>query len=93
MTEKNKAKEKNREKALKPPSSFHMEADRSRGGMAIVLSGVVGISDFSDDFILLKSHGGRIEVKGKNLFICVYENNAVEIQGKVSGVEFKYGRN
>ncbi len=74
-------------------SSFHLEADRSSKGMSLMLSGIIGISDFSDSFILMLSHGGRILVNGKNLFIGVYENNTVEIQGKVEGIVFKYGKN
>ncbi len=74
-------------------SSFHLEADRSTRGMSVILSGVIGISDFSDSSIHLLTHGGRIIVNGQKLFICVYENNSVEIVGKVEGVVFKYGKN
>ena len=31
-------------------SSFHLEADRSRGGLALQICGIIGISDFADDF-------------------------------------------
>ncbi len=74
-------------------SAFHLEADRSAKGMSVILSGIIGISDFSDSFILMLSHGGRIQVNGEKLFISVYENNTVEIQGKVEGIVFKYGKN
>ncbi len=74
-------------------SSFHLEADRSTKGMSVILSGIIGISDFSDNSIHLLSHGGRIIVNGKKLFICVYENSSVEIVGRVEGVIFKYGKN
>ena len=74
-------------------SAFHLEADRSREGLSIILSGIIGISDFSDHFIHLKSHGGRISVLGKKLFIKVYENSSVEIVGKVEEIVFKYGKN
>ena len=93
MTEKNNMSIEVGRRLASPLSSFHLEADRSNHGMSIMLSGIIGISDFYDDFILLKSHGGRIRVSGKNLFIAVYENNTVEIQGKVEGIEFKYGKN
>ena len=73
--------------------SFHLEADRSTKGLSVILSGIIGISDFSDSSIYLLSHGGRIIVNGKKLFICVYENSTVEIVGKVEGVIFKYGKN
>lgn len=74
-------------------SSFHLEADRSREGLAIILSGIIGISDFSDSFIHLKSHGGRVSVVGKKLFIRVYENCSVQIVGKVEEIVFQYGKN
>ena len=74
-------------------SGFHLEVDRSRAGLAIVLSGIIGISDFSDNYIHLKGHGGRISVHGKRLFINVYENSSVEIVGKVEEIVFKYGKN
>lgn len=73
-------------------SAFHIEADRTSRGMAIVLSGILGISDFSDNSILLRSHGGRIVVNGRGLFINVYENHSVEIVGKVEEIVFKYGK-
>ena len=74
-------------------SAFHLEADRSTKGMAIVLSGIIGVSDFSDNSIGLRSHGGRIVVNGEKLFINVYENNSVEIVGRVEEIVFKYGKN
>lgn len=74
-------------------SAFHLEADRTSRGMVIALGGILGISDFSDSSIMLKSHGGRINVKGKGLFINVYENHNVEIVGKVEEIVFKYGKN
>jgi len=80
----------NRTKGL---SGFHLEADRSSKGLSVVLSGIIGISDFSDSFIHLKGHGGRISVYGKKLFISVFENGSVEIVGRVEGINFKYGRN
>lgn len=89
MTENNKGEANNR----RGLSAFHLEADRSRSGLTIVLSGIVGISDFSDSFILLKGHGGRICVQGKRLFINVYENETVEIVGRVEEIIFKYGKN
>ena len=74
-------------------SSFHMEADRSSGGMTLVLSGIIGISDFSDSYIHLLSHSARINVKGSSLFIRVYENSRIEIVGRIEGIVFNYGKN
>ena len=74
-------------------SSCHLEADRSRGGLSLIMSGIIGVSDFSDEEISLLSHGGRIHVKGERLFICVYEANTIEITGRVREIVFGYGRN
>lgn len=74
-------------------SKFHLEANRCGKGMSIILSGIIGISDFSDSLIELKSHGGRICVTGKRLFINVYQNNSVEIVGKIEEICFRNGRN
>ena len=72
--------------------TFYLEATKSTNGMTLILGGIIGVSDFSDEQIVLLSHGGRITVSGKKLFINVYENNNVEIAGKVEAVSFKYGK-
>ena len=91
MTEKNKE----RKKYPGVPSglsAFHLEANRNAGGMSVILSGIIGISDFSDSSIELLSHGGRIFVTGKQLFISVYENNTLEIVGRIGEITFRYGK-
>lgn len=72
---------------------FHLEADRDSRGMSVMISGIIGISDFSDSLIYLQSHGGRITVSGRGLLLCVLEGGIVEIVGKVEGISFKYGKN
>ena len=72
--------------------TFYLEAAKSVFGMTLILGGIIGVSDYSDERIILLSHGGRIAVSGKKLFINVYENNTVEITGKVEAVSFKYGK-
>lgn len=90
---KRKKQTKQMPEMLSALSSFHLEANRNGGGMSLVLSGIIGVSDFSDELITLLSHGGRILVYGSKLFISLYENNSVEIEGKVSGITFNYGKN
>lgn len=92
MTEKNK-RDKLKTNGAAVLSSFHLEADRSSRGMSVILSGIIGISDFSEEQILLNSHGGRIAVNGKRLLISVYEGGSVEISGRVEEIAFKYGKN
>ncbi len=74
-------------------SSFHLEANRSSKGMSLILSGIIGISDFSEERIELLSHGGRVIISGKRLFINLYENNNLEILGKAEEITFRYGKN
>lgn len=93
MTDKRKSKMPKERMPTAAFSSFHMEADRTGRGMSLILCGIIGISDFSDSFIYLLSHGGRITVTGRGLFISVYENGTVEIVGRVEGISFKYGKN
>ena len=74
-------------------SSFHIEADRCSSGIKMFVSGVVGISEYCAENIMLKSHCCKMMIFGKRLKICVYENNTVEVVGKIGGIEFIYGKN
>ena len=75
-----------------PSGGFHMEGQRSGRGMSLLISGIIGLRDFSDTCILLMSHGGRIIISGRRLLLSVYEGNCVEINGRVEGIEFRYGK-
>ena len=74
-------------------SRFNIEANRSVRGMSILIGGVVGIREYSDTSVLLLTHGGRIGISGKRILLTVYENNSVEIVGRVEEVSFTYGKN
>lgn len=74
-------------------SPFTLEANRTGRGMGIFVGGIVGISDFSDESIHLKSHGCRVKIDGKRLALKVYENNSVEVNGRVENISFAYGKN
>ena len=74
-------------------SSFHLEAKRSVRGMSLLLAGIIGIRDFSEERIELMSHGGRVIIGGKRLYANVYENNNIEVLGKVEEIVFRYGKN
>lgn len=92
MTEKNKKSDS--PSSIAPSlSSFHLEANRSRRGLSLLVGGIIGISDFSDESVMLMSHSGRVTVLGRRLSICVYENNTVEISGRVEDINFTYGKN
>lgn len=92
MTKKSKS-QKEKIEIFSALASFHLEANRRGGGMSLVLSGIIGVCDFSDEYITLLSHGGRITVLGSKLFISLYENNNIEIEGRVREITFGYGKN
>ena len=89
MTEKVKKQDKN----FTASQSFHLEADKSRSGMSVSISGIIGIGDFTDETVFLRSHGGKVTVAGKRLNVSVYENKTVEISGRIEEISFKYGKN
>ncbi len=75
-----------------PSMSFNMEAERSGGGMSLIIGGIIGVVGFSEKEILLLSHGGRIGVFGIRLQMSVFDGNSVEIAGHIERIEFKYGK-
>ncbi len=74
-------------------SSFRLEAERQGNYIKMFVSGIIGISDYTCEEITLVSHSGRVNVKGKNMRISIFESNTVELCGKITGVEFVYGKN
>lgn len=84
--------EKSKEGEISAFSSFHLEADRCRDGMRMFVSGVIGIGGYSTEEILLRSHGCKVRISGSRLKICVYENNTVEVVGRIGETEFTYGK-
>lgn len=91
MIEKSK-KDKPKEKAIGSAfSPFHIEADRNSAGLSVFVSGIVGITDFTDLSVTLKSHSGKVCISGKRLSVCVYEGNTVEVSGRVEDIRFVYG--
>ena len=80
------------ERKLPRPASFNLEASRFIGGISLVLSGVIGVSDYSECEIILKSHGGRIKVRGKRLMLSIFEDKTAEIIGRIEEIGFCYGK-
>ncbi len=74
-------------------SAFRLEAVRCSRGMSLIFSGIICVDAFEETEILLKSHGGRIHIVGKRLGLTVFENNSLEIKGRVEGIGFGYGKN
>ena len=91
MTEKNEQK-RNTKIPISQHSPFHIEIDRTAGGISVLCGGIIGIKDFSRERVELSSHGGRIIIRGNALGASVYEHGACEVTGKVLGVDFIYGK-
>ena len=73
--------------------AMHIEAERCTRGISMLIGGIIGVSDFNDSCVILSSHGGRINIKGKGLSLCVYDNGSVEIVGGIENIELSYGKN
>ena len=73
-------------------SPFHLEANRHSRGIRLMISGIIGISDFTDERVALATHGGKLTVAGSSLELCIYENGTASISGKVTDIGFSYGR-
>jgi len=68
--------------------SFHIEGDGAGNKMSISISSVMAVVELDEELISLRLLRGKINVRGKKLSISVYENNIVEIVGKVGNIEF-----
>ncbi len=76
-----------------PPTGFFLNAERRGRGMRISIGAVIGVSEFSEERILLVSHGGRIEISGARLSLSVFQGRGVEIFGGVREIRFLYAKN
>ena len=74
-------------------SPFRLEGERCRRGIKLRFAGIIGVKEFSEKSIEIANHGGRIVINGKRLVLSIFENNQIEIIGKVEGICFKYGKN
>ena len=87
---------KNKKSNFSPPRgnlrSMHIEASRCDRGISMLIDGIIGVSDFNENSVMLSSHGGRINVGGRGLSLCVYDNGSVEIVGRIENMEFTYGK-
>ena len=90
--EKNK-KPKDMAKSITAPlSSFHLEVDPTSRGMSLLISGVLGINDFTEGRIMLLTRFGSLILEGRGLELSIYENGTVGVVGKVEEVRFSYGK-
>lgn len=73
------------------PTPLVLELRRSEGGSAVSVCGVVSIGELSERFISLKTHGGRVGVRGTALSLTAFSNRTVEVRGMIEGVDLGYG--
>ena len=75
------------------PYSFHIEMKKSSRGAVAVISGVMSVSEYTQNTVELMSHSGRVKILGEELGISVLEGRVIEIYGRITEVRFSYGKN
>ncbi len=73
------------------PSPFRIEIRKSSRGAVAVISGIMCISEYSEQEVVLLSHSGRLILSGEYLSISVLENRVLEIYGRIEEVRMSYG--
>lgn len=73
-------------------ASFNIEIKKGKLGGVMVVTGIIGVAEFSEERVVLISHGGRLTVLGEGLGISTLENRTVEVFGKIMQVEMGYGK-
>ena len=66
---------------------FHIDADAFGNGMTVTVSGIVGVTEFSDGEIRLITSRVRLIIKGSSINLRIFEGNTVEISGNVLSIE------
>ena len=88
---------KKRKNALKSISSvaspFHLEVDKVGRGMAVLVNGVIGVAEFSDQSVTLLISAMKVVITGYGMCITVYENKSVEIVGRIGRIDYLYDKN
>ncbi len=67
-----------------------VEIKKSRLGAVMLVSGVMSISELSDEFVCALSHSGRIFIFGERLTASVLEDRTLAVYGRISGIEMSY---
>ena len=87
-----KNNEKSKTERIDRLSEFHLELDKTVLGLSLSITGVEGISAFSDTEIIVSLSSFSLRIVGKGLYMSVFEEKCVEILGKISGVNILYGK-
>ena len=93
MTERSEIKSPPVKRGSSITAPFRCEYDGGKGGMSVMLYGIISIKDFSGEEVLMRTAGFFIKISGVSLTLSVYENKSVEIFGKILGMELIYDKN
>ncbi len=74
------------------PSAFHVEIKKSSKGAVAVISGVMSVSEYTENTVELLSHSGRMTLSGESLGISVLEGRVIEVYGRITEVRLSYGK-
>ena len=75
-----------------PRGEFDLSCEKALGGLSLLVGGIIGVSELDDGRTELLSHSGRVIVSGRGLKLTVFENKSVEINGRIEGINFVYGK-
>ena len=83
---------KKKREEVTPRGDFYLSCERALGGLSLLVGGIIGVSELDDGRTELLSHSGRVIVSGRGLKLTVFENKSVEINGRIEGINFVYGK-
>ena len=68
------------------------EIRKSRIGAAIYLSGVISLDELLDTRITAVTHSGRVFIEGERMSVSALEGRGLSVEGRITGVNFGYGK-
>ena len=73
-------------------SGITLELKKSRLGAVLLISGVLSVTELSDESLTALSHSGRVFIFGERLTVTALENRTLAVYGKILGIEMSYGK-
>jgi len=83
---------KNKKEEPRGELGFYLSCEKVLGGVSVIVGGIMNVSDFSSQSVMLSGHSGRILITGRRLAMTVFENRSIEITGIVEDIRFIYGK-
>lgn len=75
-------------KNIVPKWQYHIEGDVVGDRASFIVSGVIGVSEMSDNVIKILTRSGSVTMTGSKLNIVVYEFKCLHISGKIDNIIF-----